>query len=125
MGLTSFAFRRTGAGDGDMERLPRELFDEVPAVLAGNFAEKGNTGSFDGKRYAMFVQQVTGHNLYRYVIETGEVGEIADHLQEFKERQVPEPTLLNTWGLRAAEVDALARWFRAVADNRGVVVGSW
>jgi hypothetical protein len=97
-----------------------ELFGHIPQVLCGGmFSGNGGSSSFRGKVYAGYINAVTGVSLYQEEISNEIVKQMAEQLAK------PNGYITFSHGLNSDEVKALTLWFKAVADNNGIVVGWW
>ncbi len=102
--------------------MPAHLFAHIPPVLMGGmFSGNGQTASFRGKVYAPFLHNWIGLDLYKDEIPNDVVVRAADQLDKW----LSENPGLEFSDISREEIEALAKWFRVVADNGGVVVGWW
>lgn len=109
----------------ELIRMPQSLFVEVPNVLCGGlFSGNGAGPSFRGKVYNDIIENLTGVSLYQEEIPNETVKGMADTLGLLLTTGVNNRQCKKL-GLAVEEFEALAKWFRVVADNNGVVVGWW
>jgi len=107
-------------------------FKNVPAVLCGGmFSGFGSGGSFRGKVYATFIEEVTGISLYTEEIDRDFVALMATRLERYlaayEHPQTDEPTdfVESEYQPEAAQLAGLVAWFRAAADGGYSVLGWW
>ena len=115
MGLDTYAYEA-------ISKRPMDdgLFQHIPPVLCGGLLSgNGGCSSFRGKVYAGYVQAVTKVSLYQEEIPNEIVKQMAELLAG------STGYIAHREGVTAAEAEALAKWFKAVADNNGIVVGWW
>jgi hypothetical protein len=102
-----------------------KLFSKIPNVLCGGlFSGNGAGNSFRGKVYNDVVEYVTGQSLYQEAIPPETVREMADKL-EAKTHMDLSNSFYAKYDIKPAELQALAKWFRVVADEGGIVIGWW
>jgi len=115
MGLDTYAY-------SSGKSMPAHLFAHIPPVLVGGmFSGNGQTSSFRGKVYAPFLHNAIGLDLYQEEIPHETVVRAADLLDKWLE----ENKGLEFSDISREEIEALAQWFRVVADNGGTVGGWW
>lgn len=115
MGLDTYAYCSG-------RQMPAHLFRGIPPVLVGGMMSgNGDSASFRGKVYAPFLHNAIGMDLYQEEIPNEKVKAAADLLDKWL---LDNPSL-DFSDITRVEIQALAKWFRIVADNGGVVVGWW
>ena len=112
MGLDSYAMNR----DGKCLTKEQESLFEGINLCGGLFS--GNGGSFRGKVYNSFIQEISGVSLYSEMLEVCEVTCIKEALEDHLANgnplvDVSEDTVSN-----------LLRFFK-VCDENDLVVGGW
>lgn len=106
-------------------RMPQKFFAEVPNVLCGGlFSGNGAGPSFRGKIYNELIEELTGVSLYQEEIPNTVVKGMADSLGVLLVTGINSRQCKKI-GIKEVEVESLAKWFRVVADNNGIVVGWW
>lgn len=101
------------------------VFSEVPNVLCGGmFSGNGACHSFRGKVYSEVIEYITGESLYEELIPYETVCEMADKL-EAKASSDLSSRFYAKYDIKPEELKALAKWFRVVANEGGVVLGWW
>lgn len=109
----------------ELIKMPQNLFAEVPNVLCGGlFSGNGSGSSFRGKVYNDVIEDITGVSLYQERIPNETVKGMADALGLLLTTGVNNRQCKKL-GLDVKQFEALAKWFRVVADNNGIVVGWW
>lgn len=131
MGLDSF-FKMPKNPDEEVKQynLP-EFAEPYPSLCGGMFSGDGTDGSFRGKVYNPFIEELTGVSLYEEEInnetlremvakfeELFDSGKALDYLKEFNEKS-------NWWELKENELFDLYRVFKAFTDVGAHLYGWW
>jgi hypothetical protein len=105
-----------------------ELYKHIKNLVGGMLSANGQ-GSFRGKCYDQFIEDITGESLYQEEIRNDNVIAMAEALEEFLSghMKVKDQDLINVdYGdMSFGEARDLAKWFRVTADNGYSVVGWW
>ena len=87
-----------------------------------------NYGSFRGKAYADFIENISGISLYQENMSNDEVREIAEALEAGDMKEMVE-LLREDWGGGEEDyfqhITDLTRMFRAYADAGAILHGWW
>lgn len=122
MGLDSYFANEDWPEDEEGKMIVPEMEDaDDIALVGGILSGHGVNGSFRGKVYNEYVQDVTGESLYQERVPNDVVRQMADALEAYE------------WGgdedywrpEDAEEADALARVFRHFADEGAELWGWW
>lgn len=122
MGLDSFWVSAEDDQSEQTEPLKIE-FDPPLQLCGGLFSENGN-GSFRGKVYSDFVEELTGQGLYRDWIYNPAIREMAVRLQEAGGRE-DIYYLAAKHGVTFDEYRDLTRMFAAYAEAGACLQGWW
>lgn len=138
MGLDTYAVRPLAEDDLSEEEKamdppplwgpPADLSIFEGIELCGGMMSANGSGSFRGKVYAEYVEQITGLSLYEAMIEPDTVR----HMANLLEADLPDPDAKGDaiayegdWNVTVEDARNLAKWFRACADNGLHVHGWW
>jgi len=105
----------------------KEDLDYGKISLCGGMMSANGQGSFRGKVYSDFVEEVTGESLYQERIPNKTVRTMSYKLTKYIEdntEKTHDPDAYN-YGLSWQEAKDLAKWFRATAWNDADVIGWW
>jgi len=91
--------------------------------LCGGMLSATGQGSFRGKVYNDFIEDITGESLYQEEISETIVKEMANKLVKFA--QLVTLSKIKRWDITIEEVQDLARWFQVTAEGNAKVYGWW
>ncbi len=95
--------------------------------LCGGMVSANGQGSFRGKVYADFIEEITDESLYQELIPNATVRTMAYKLTKYIEDNTEESHYPDAydWDVSWQEAKDLAKWFRATAWNDADVLGWW
>ena len=105
------------------------IYAKVGALCGGMFSGNGTGGSFRGKVYSEFVEEVTGESLYQENITNSVVEDMATDLRltadEYADDKDDKVVRFAPYEITVGEVRALADWFEVTAENGLEICGWW
>lgn len=132
MGLDNIAAIRKTVSSDDISTeceyitMSKEVFKDVPnCLVGGTLSGHGQGPTIRGKVYDSFTSYITGVSLYQETIAEDVVKKMAARLRFFLDTNPSEERLRKHWDMTLEEVVALTKWFEAVAEKDGVVLGWW
>ena len=124
MGLDSYWLK------DEETHVPMELEFEPELKLIGGMMSGSGSGSFRGKAYSDFIENVSGISLYQKDMPNKEVKQIADALEKMCMAS-NVGLLADDWGTSMEKeeleqhINDLTRMFRAYADAGAILHGWW
>ena len=110
MGLDSYARNNNGS---ELTEEQEKLFDGIE-LCGGMFSGNGCGGSFRGKVYNNFIQDISGVSLYTEELEVCEVTRIVEALEHYKDDVLSEDCAPD-----------LYKFFKVCDENDLTVCGWW